>query len=155
MFQHTVSSDNLSANFSLLPPQIAASDLPVAVALRAGSSPEQQDQVLGLWNPEPGRLAIYHEQQLPMSVGQGFIVARLGDAFPDAFIQDSPTADLCVAVDGLGSLSVAVAMHRYEGPGGAAVLPAPISLLREPTAGWRICDERPAVIPAVRTPSSP
>ena len=150
VFQHTVSADNLTANHTWLPPQISETDLPVAVALNGGSSAAQQDQVLGLWSPEPGRLAIYHEQQLPMSVTQRFIVARLGDAFPFAFRHDSPIADVCTQVSGLNDSSVAIAMHRFEGPVGAAILASPISFLRDPVAGWRLCDERFEIIPADR-----
>ncbi|MBK8069319.1 MAG: hypothetical protein IPK27_17330 [Rhodanobacteraceae bacterium] len=150
VFQHTVSSDNLTANHTLLPPEIADTDLPVAVGLRDGSSNAQLDQTLGLWSPSGGRLAIYHEQQLPMSVGQSFIVARLGDAFPFAFAHDSLTPGPCTAVSGLNDRSVAIAMHRFEGPAGAALLPAPISFLREPGTGWMLCDERNLAIPADR-----
>lgn len=150
VFQHNVEASNLTANYTLLPAEISASDLPIAVAVRAGSSPQQQDQVLGMWNPQAGRMAIYHQQQLPMSIGQGFIVARLGEAAPFAFTQDSSVADTCVQVSGLSPLSVAIAMHRYEGPSGSAILPSPISLLRNVGTGWRICDERFEVIPAGR-----
>lgn len=150
VFLHTVDADNLTANHSLLPPTIGESDLPIAVALRAGSSPEQQDQVLGLWSPQPGRLALYHEQQLPMSIGQRFIVARLGDAFPYAFRHDSPTTNPCTPVAGLDGASVAIAMHRYEGPDGAATLPSPIGFLRDSALGWLLCDEHNQPIPAGR-----
>ncbi len=150
IFVHEANTENSDGNYTVLPASIDASNHPVAVPLVQGSMPMQHDQAVGVWRPTPARLALYHEDAATPISGRRFIVASYeAAAFPhDADLGN--TAGGCTRVPGIGfnqrdPNSVAIAMHRFEGPFGNLYFPEPFSMVFD--ADWFICTDTPSVIP--------